>query len=75
MAAKWFNSLDTIEAEKAVLRAMIENKLTEYETLARTSLDLSQFIPEAQEATPRSPPPKERNPASQEWKPQSCPVE
>ena len=59
-------ALDEIEAEKAALRAMIENKLAEYETLARTSLDLSQFIPEAQEATPRSPPPKERNPASQE---------
>ena len=66
-------ALDDLETEKAALRAMIDNKLTEYETLTRTSLNLSQFLPEmttlspeAPDASPRSPPPKKRNPTSQE---------
>ena len=66
-------ALDDLEAEKAAMEAMIDNKLKEYATLARTSQNIQQMLPEmttlspdAPEATPRSPPPK--NPAPQVWK-------
>ena len=68
-------ALDDLEAEKAAMQAMIDNKLREYATLARTSQNLLQLLPEttilspdAPEDTPRSPPAKNRKPASQEWK-------
>ena len=66
-------TLDDLEAEKAAMQAMIDNKLKEYATLARTSQNLLQLLPkttilspDAPEATPRSPPMKNRKPASQE---------
>ena len=64
-------TLEDLDAEKAAIEAMIESKLKEYATLARTSQNIQQMLPEmttlphdAPEATPRSPPPK--NPAPQE---------
>ena len=63
-------TLDDLEAEKAAVEAMIESKLKEYATLARTSQNIQQMLPEvttlppdAPEVPPRSPPTK--NPAPQ----------
>ena len=62
-------TLEDLDAEKAAIEAMIESKLKEYATLARTSQNIQQMLPEtttlppdAPEATPRSPPPKNSAP-------------
>ena len=64
-------TLDDLEAEKAAMEAMINDKLKEYDTLARFRQMLPQMLPEvttpppdAPDATQRSPPLK--NPAPQE---------
>ena len=62
-------TLEDLEVEKAAIEAMIESKLNEYATLARTSQNIQQMLPEtttlppdAPDATPRSPPPKNSAP-------------
>ena len=62
-------TLEDLEVEKAAIEAMIESKLNEYATLARTSQNIQQLLPEtttlppdAPDATPRSPPPKNSTP-------------
>ena len=60
-------TLDDLEAEKAAMEAMINDKLKEYDALARIQQMLPEVTtppPDAPEATPRSPPLK--NPAPQE---------
>ena len=66
-------TLEDLDAEKAAMEAMINEKLKEFDTLAKFRQMLPQMLPEvttpppeAPDATQRSPPLK--NPAPQEWK-------